>query len=309
VVSDEQPLITPQRPLIRIGYCTGLIMTPVGELLRESAARLAETSTTPRLDAELLLAYVLGWSRARTIAERDYCPTTIELAAFADLTARRSAGEPVAYLLGMRAFYGLELLVDRRVLVPRPETELLVELALDAARRVVATGVVPIIADIGVGSGAITAALATHVPSAQYYATDLSLDALDLARHNLERLGLADRVTLLHGDLLTALPAPVDLLISNPPYTILAEIDPAVHAYEPHLALDGGGSDGADIYRRLIPQIPACLRPGGTVLLEIGAWQAAIVVDLLRTYLPDSCTEVHRDLADRDRVICSRRTA
>jgi release factor glutamine methyltransferase len=284
-------------------------MTRIRELVREATAQLAETSTTPRLDAELLLADVLGWSRARTIAERDYVPVPVQIAAFTELVRRRAAGEPVAYLLGRREFYGLELQVDRRVLIPRPETELLVELAIATARQMLSGGVLPVIADIGVGSGAITAALATNLPSAQLYATDVSCDALDLARENLERLGLTERVTLLQGDLLAPLPTPVDMIVSNPPYTILAEIAPDVAMYEPHLALDGGGSDGADLYRRLIAQVPAFLRPGGAVLLEIGAWQSEVVSGLLRVHLPESSLEIHRDLADRDRVIVSRRTA
>ena len=271
----------------------------VGILLREATAQLSATSATPRLDAELLLAHVLGWPRARLLAERDDQPAAAQTAAFAALIARRSALEPVAYLVGHKAFYGLDLEVTPATLVPRPETELLVELALDEARRREAAVV---IADIGTGSGAIAIALASHLPTATIYATDVAVAALEVARRNVVRHGLSERVRLYHGDLLAPLPGPVDLLVSNPPYTILAEVEPNVYAHEPHLALDGG-PDGAAVYRRLVAKLSDYVRPGGAVLLEIGAWQGALVAKLLRALYPTATVSVHQDLAGRDRVV------
>jgi release factor glutamine methyltransferase len=290
----------------------------VGDLLREATARVGVISTTPRLDAELLLAHVLSWPRARLLAERGHQVTVEEAAAFATLVARRAMLEPVAYLVGRKEFYGLELEVTPDTLVPRPETELLVELALaEARRRTTDEGPQPgafvpssalggrwslAIADIGTGTGAIAIALASQLPAALVYATDLSAAALAVAGRNVARYGLGGRVRLLHGDLLEPLPGPVDLLVSNPPYTILDEVEPNVRAHEPRLALDGG-PDGAAVYRRLLAIAPAYLRPGGAILLEIGAWQGALVADLLREAYPAAAVSVHQDLAGHDRVV------
>ena len=278
----------------------------VGTLLREATAQLSATSATPRLDAELLLAHVLGWPRARLLAERDDQPTEAQAATFAALIARRTTLEPVAYLVGHKAFYGLELEVTPATLVPRPETELLVELALDEVRRreaaVSGQRSAVVIADIGTGSGAIAIALASHLPTATIYATDVSAAALAVARRNVMRHGLSERVRLYHGDLLAPLPGPVDLLVSNPPYTILAEVEPNVFAHEPHVALDGG-PDGAAIYRRLVAHLSDYVRPGGAMLVEIGAWQGALMASLLQATYPTATVSVHQDLAGRDRVV------
>ncbi len=275
----------------------------VQQALRAAVARLRSSSPTAQLDAELLLAYTLNWSRARVVAERTALLSPEQQAAFAALVERRAALEPVAYLIGHREFYGLDLLVDRRVLVPRPETELLVELAIATAQCAARPGLA--IADIGVGSGAIAIALAMHLPQATVFGVDLSSDALAVAAANVARYGLQSRITLLEGDLLTPLPGPVDLIVSNPPYTILSDIDEGVYRHEPHLALDGG-PDGLACYRRLIAAAPAYLNPGGAILLEIGAWQAADVAHLLRQAFPAADISVHRDLAGHDRVIRAR---
>lgn len=247
------------------------------------------------------MAHVLGWSRARLLAEHEYQPDAAQVAAFQQLLARRRTGAPVAYLVGQRAFFGFDVLVDPRVLVPRPETEVLVEvaLALLAAWR----HPQPLtIADIGTGSGAIALALALHLPHAHIYATDLSPAALEVARLNVQHRGVGARVHLLQGDLLEPLPHPVDVIISNPPYTILATIAANVRQHEPHLALDGG-PDGLHLYRRLLAQVPAWLRPGGLLLLEIGATQAPPVATLVRAALPAAAVRVHTDLAGWERVV------
>lgn len=237
------------------------------------------------------------------VAERDYALTPEQQATFAALVARRAAHEPVAYLTGHREFFGIDLLVDRRVLIPRPETEVLVEMVLAEARRY---GNAPLtIADVGVGSGAIAIALAMHLPHAILYGVDLSASALEVAAANIARYHLQDRLTLLEGDLLEPLPGPVDLIVSNPPYTILNEIEEGVYRYEPHLALDGG-PDGLDCYRRLIAAAPAYLKPQGAILLEIGAWQSEAVVHLLHQAMPQAEIGIQRDLAGRERVVWAR---
>ncbi len=277
----------------------------VRSLLAWAMDLLRPASTTPRLDAELLLAHVLGWSRARLIAEGTAVLAAHELAAFQQLVARRAAQEPVAYLIGHREFYGLDLLVDARVLVPRPETELAVDMALAVAAELGSATMPLCIADIGTGSGAIAIALAMHLPTARIYATDASADALAVATENVARHHVEQQVILLQGDLLTPVPEPLHLIVSNPPYTLLDQIDPDVYRYQPHLALDGG-PDGLALYRRLAAQLPGYLHPHGAVVLEIGAWQAADVVALLAAALPQAQITVHRDLAERDRVVVAR---
>jgi release factor glutamine methyltransferase len=295
----------------------------IAQALAWASHNLRATSKTPRLDAELLLSHVLGWGRAQLLAEGRRLLTQAQEAAFRNLVVRRAALEPVAYLIGYKEFYGIDFIVDRRALMPRPETELLVELALEYARRrtkdegrrtrgepsrEIAQASLAIgrssfvVADVGTGSGAIAVALALHLPAALVIAIDISPGALALAQQNVERYNLAGRVRLLHGDLLEPLAVPADLIVSNPPYTILSKIDEGVRRYEPHQALDGG-ADGLEVYRRLLHQAPAKLRPGGAVLLEIGAPQGAAVIDLARRAFPVATIGVHKDLAGHDRVV------
>lgn len=274
----------------------------LAQTLALAVEALRDVSDTPRLDAEILLAHALGWSRARVLARLQETIPDDALQAFRVLVQRRAASEPVAYLTGRKEFYGLEFFVDRRVLVPRPETETLVAAALEWARQRFSPHDTLLIADIGTGSGCIAVALAVHLPNAMIYATDLSSDALTVARQNVERHGVADRVVLLCGDLLAPLPQPVDLLVSNPPYTVLDDIDAGVRLHEPHLALDGG-SDGLAIYRRLLAAAPQALRPGGALMLEIGATQAEAVTALARRAFPSAAVRVLRDLAGWDRVV------
>jgi release factor glutamine methyltransferase len=306
----------------------------VARTLAWATDQLRVASSTPRLDAELLLAHVLGWSRAHVLAEARALLADADLTAFRALIARRAALEPVAYLLGHKEFYGLDFIVDRSVLVPRPETELLVDLALELARLratdhrppttdhrlaqnkaedvLTRSPVHPftrspnrssvVVGDIGTGSGCIAVAVAANLPGALVYAVDISPDALHVARQNVERHGLIDCVRLLQGDLLDPLPEPVDLLISNPPYTVLSEIDAGVRQHEPQLALDGG-PDGLEVYRRLLAAAPARLRPGAAILLEIGATQGAALCELARAQFPAARVALHQDLAGLDRVV------
>jgi release factor glutamine methyltransferase len=277
-------------------------MTTIREALQAARSKLDPHSPSARLDAEVLLAYVLGVSRAWLIAEGQRDLTGAQSSAFNALITRRAAGEPVAYIVGHREFYGNEFVVDRRVLVPRPETELLIDLALGWAGRRSEQGPL-LIADIGTGSGCIAITLALKLPSARVFAVDLSADALEVAKLNVERHGVGDRVLLLHGAGCVPLPSPVDLVASNPPYTRLEEVDANVRQWEPHLALDGGGSDGFDLPRQLLAETRSYLRPCGAVAMEIAAWQGELARATAQHLFPSANVTVHRDLAGLDRTL------
>lgn len=277
-------------------------MKTVRDALQWGANRLHTASTTPRLDAEVLLADLLGVSRAGLIARlHDTVPRDV-FKAFQGRIARRERGEPVAYILGRKAFYGREFLVDARVLIPRPETELLVERAL----ALLAETPAPRIADIGTGSGCIAITLAAERPDALVIATDVSEGALAVARANAERHGVADRVDFRRGSLLEPLDAPVHLIVANLPYVGTEEmrvLAPDVATYEPHVALFAG-PDGLALIRELLAQVsPAVLLPGGAIVLEIGYAQGAAVAQLARERWPEAQVVVHRDLAGLDRVV------
>lgn len=271
----------------------------LGELLKQATQQLSESSPSARLDAELLLCHVLGFSRARLLAERQHQPSEAQIQQFQSLLERRLNLEPVAYLTGEKAFYDLDFFVDKRVLIPRPETELLVERAIAHAKARPA----PVrIADIGTGSGAIAITLAVHLPTAEVSAVDLSPEALSVALRNAERHNVQAKLKLLPGDLTAPLSGSYDLIVSNPPYTIMAEIDENVRRHEPHLALDGG-EQGMEVYQRLLAELPPLLKPDGAILLEIGAWQAQLVRELAQAYFPQSQIQVLQDLAGLDRVV------
>ncbi|HIC94981.1 MAG TPA: peptide chain release factor N(5)-glutamine methyltransferase, partial [Anaerolineae bacterium] len=266
---------------------------------------------SPRLDAELLLAHAMGLTRARLLAQFDRELSPAELARYRQLIERRRAHEPVAYIVGHQEFYGLDFYVDRRVLIPRPETELLVERAIKLAGEVGdrGYGLYPLtLADVGTGSGAIAVSLAVHLPQATIYALDSSAEALEVAARNVRRHGIEGRVHLLRGDLLSPLPEPVDLIVANLPYVSeaeLAELPPQIRRYEPLSALDGG-PDGLRHIRRLLAQAGGYLRPQGAILLEIGATQGAEMIELARRYFPMASIEVVKDYAGLDRVVIVR---
>jgi release factor glutamine methyltransferase len=270
-------------------------------LLHAAARRLAIHSPTPRLDAEVLLAHLLGWSRARLLAESDLAVSPDIAARFEALLQRRENLEPVAYLLGTKEFFGLEFAVDARVLVPRPETELLVERALALAQG--RPGPLQI-ADVGTGSGAIAVALAHHLPTATIYALDISPAALDVAATNVARHQLEARVHLRQGDLLAALPAGtrLDLLVSNPPYATPATVDANVPRHEPHLALFAA-DDGLAIYRHLLEDAPAYLKPDAALLLELGSGLSEAVSAIAQAAFPGAQLHLYPDLAGILRVL------
>ena len=275
-----------------------------------------------RLDAELLLAAACRQTRAWLLAHGDEPLNQAETLRFAGFVERRARHEPVAYILGHKEFYGLDLLVDRRVLIPRPETETLVVEALAWLRRasiITSTaradptdlspsrgeGSITVI-DVGTGSGALALALAAHTPPdrVRLVAGDVSPDALAVAGANAARLGLTERVTFVQSDLLLCIDARARLIVANLPYVARAawaELAPDISAYEPHLALDGG-ADGLDLFRRFFAQAPAHLAPGGALLLEIGWQQAAAVRFLAQAAFPHAQVDIVQDLAGQDRV-------
>jgi release factor glutamine methyltransferase len=269
------------------------------KVLNWTAGRFAERSLgSPRLDAEVLLGHALKLSRVQLYTGHDKPLGPDELTAFRDLVRRRLAGEPVAYLVGEQEFWSLALKVDPRVLIPRRDTETLVEVGLAAARTVAG----PLVADVCTGSGAVALALAHELPDARVVGSDLSPGALAVARENVARHGLGARVALVVADLLEPLAGPFDLILSNPPYVPSAEIATltAEVRREPRAALDGG-PDGLALIRRLVPQAAARLRRGGVLALEHACDQGPRVAALLGAAGLVDVTTV-RDLAGLDRV-------
>jgi release factor glutamine methyltransferase len=224
--------------------------------------------------------------------------------AYHDLVWRRLCGEPTPYIIGRADFYDIELAVAPVAAIPRPETELLVEEALAlAGKRLQGTPSLTIM-DVGTGCGAIALALATHLPSAQIIASDISPAALALAQGNAERLGLASAVRFLCGDLLAPLEQPVDIVVANLPYVRSAEwqgLPVEIRCHEPREALDGG-PDGLRVIERLLRQAPAYLCPGAALLLEIGYDQGPAVVALASEVFPEAAIGVKKDLASLDRL-------
>jgi len=257
---------------------------------------------SPELDAELLLASVLGWNRARLLAHSDHMLTESEMASWLALLARRQGREPLAYILGRREFYGLDFIVDRHVLIPRPETELVVEQVLAWATS--RTGRLDL-ADVGTGSGCIALALATHLPGATVYALDASAGSLEVAAANLARHALTKQVILLQSDLLEQLPGRVDAIIANLPYVRSDEmpsLQPEIREHEPWAALDGG-LDGLGPIRKLLAQAGPHLASAGAVFLEIGAEQGPAAQGIARQQFPNGNTQVLPDYAGLDRVL------
>ncbi len=308
----------------------------VQELLAKARQRLAEAGcATPALDAEILLAHTLAQERTWLYIHPRKRIGQEQLAMFNQLLDRRARREPVAYIVGRKEFFGLEFQVNRHVLIPRPETELLVETALEvvASAGQVAIGQRGIefsqskthtvlagqrqgnqkpsihIVDVGTGSGCIAIALATRLPGVTLFAIDVAANALALARQNARRHNVTDRIAFLRGSLLQPLDQAVDLIVSNPPYVSrseLQEVSPEISQYEPRLALDGG-EDGLTVIGQLLLQAKDRLRPGGAMLVEIGSTQGHRVVQLARDCFPTAGVSVKKDLAGLDRLLVVRR--
>jgi release factor glutamine methyltransferase len=251
------------------------------------------------LEAEILLRHVLTITRPQLYQGLDAEFGKTEEESFFQLIERRWQGEPSAYITGHREFYGLDFYVDRNVLIPRPESEFLVEKALEIARnRDIAT-----LVDVGTGCGAIAISLARHITGIKIYATDISLPALKVAKRNCHRHDVADRIELLHGNILEPLPGPIDLIIANLPYVRKSEIpDSGPLSFEPVLALDGG-HDGIAMIHALLRQVKDKLSPGGCMLLEIGEGQADVVTDIIDEVFASARIEVTGDYAGIERVM------
>jgi release factor glutamine methyltransferase len=284
-------------------------MTNIAEAIEMGTSALAETGQpVPRLDVQVLLGHVLDMDRAMLIAHPEMHLTGEQEQLFQQLLERRKQSEPIAYLVGHKVFYDLDFLVDRRVLIPRPETELLVEAALKIIRDLLANGQTPVVADIGTGSGVIPITLAVQEPCLPYvYASDISLDALRVARLNCQRHAVEHRVHLLHGDLLSPLPEPVDVVTANLPYVGTDEmriLAPDVRAYEPHLALFSGtqGLDLLEIFFKEAQQ-SGKLKEHAVLLLEIGYQQREAIDHLLHELWPQATVTFEKDYAGWDRLV------
>jgi release factor glutamine methyltransferase len=283
----------------------------VGRALLAATRRLRETgSDSPQLDSAILMAHVLGVSKGWLYAHPTRQLTPDEISRFEELVRRRMGQEPVAYLVGFKPFYGLDITVDRRVLIPRPETEILVDRVLEHLQRRAKEGDASKVADIGSGSGAIAVALAVNVPGLIVYAADISEDALAVAAQNIWRYGVGDQVQLAPGNLLDAVPEPVDVIVANLPYIAspdLANLAPQVRDFEPVLALDGG-PDGLDVIRMFLaalggPRGHQVLQPGGRVYLEIGWNQGDTARALAQGAFPGADVSVLVDYAGLDRIV------
>jgi release factor glutamine methyltransferase len=261
-------------------------------ILTAAATRLAAVSDTPRLDAELLLAHALGITREELLLGGP----PEDAPGYESLLKRRLAGEPIAYITGMRDFWTITLAVTPAVLIPRPDSETLIEAAVDHFRDSAPASIL----DLGTGSGALLLAALDQWPGASGLGIDRSADALAVARGNAERLGMAERACFALGDWAEGIGDRFDLVLCNPPYVEHGAAAADVAAHEPHAALFAG-ADGLDAYRVLAPRFGRLIAPGGLVAIEIGAGQAAAVCALLAA--EGLAGSIRRDLAGRDRCI------
>lgn len=282
-----------------------------GEAVRWAAAQLHAVTDHPRLEAELLLAYLSDVPRTRILAHPEAALTSKLALSYVACIDRRASAEPLPYITGHMEFFGLDFRVTPDVLIPRPETELLVEVSLGwlrerapdrAENSSLGQGISAV--DVGTGSGCIAVSLAVQARGLQLYAVDLSTPALWVAKANAREHGVVDRITFLAGSLLVPLPERVDLIVSNPPYVTEAEWKalPASVQREPRGALVSG-PDGLDAVRGLLLQATACLQPGGLLLVEIGERQGDAVLGLARAAFPDAEIQILLDLAGKERVL------
>jgi release factor glutamine methyltransferase len=295
---------------------SAIVSTNEFELLRQvlsdGVGRLFHAGIeTAGLDAEVILGHVLSMTREQLLASPDLPLRAAQTRQYRSLLSRRLAREPVAYITRRQEFWSLDFRVPPVVLVPRPETERLVETALALAREWPRAGALRIL-DIGTGSGAIAISLAKELPSSVVWATEISREALEIAQSNAVRNGVADRIHFSLGDLFAALgeaPRRFDLIVSNPPYIRAAEIDtlePEVSLWEPRLALDGG-VDGLDFYRRIARDARDYLAARGTIALEIGADAGKEIVKIFSELGNYAGLKIIQDYAGRERVVVARR--
>lgn len=294
-------------------------MTVAAALAWAAPALASAGIDTPRLDAQLLLAWTLKASREDLARDPERILAERERVIFGKAVSLRTERRPLPYITGEAWFYGRAFKINRAVLIPRPETEGLAQAALEKCRNEPASEPLRFadikIADIGTGSGCLAVTLALERPGARVWATDLSADALKLARKNVVRYDLTERVTLLGGDLLGPLPPGLrfEIIVSNPPYVAEAErpaLPPEVRDYEPALALSGepgaAGADGTRLHRRLLASAPAHLTPGGWLLMEVGQGQAEAVAQAARDGGYDDVA-IRQDMAGIGRVVLGRK--
>lgn len=282
----------------------------VGRLLQWTADYLKRHGAdTPRLDAEVLLAHALGCRRIDLYTAFEQVPTDSARATFREMVLRRAEGMPVAYLVGHREFYSLDFLVTPDVLIPRPETELVVLTLIERARQWASQEIA--ICDVGTGSGNIAVAAAKHLPRSLITAIDISAPALDVARANAQRHGVLDRIELIQSDLLAAI-APdkrFHFVVSNPPYVAESErncVAPDVRSYEPAIALIGG-KQGTEVLATLIPQAVEHLYPGGHLIVEVSPMIHQAVVALIEADNRLALGPTVNDLARLPRVVQAQR--
>jgi release factor glutamine methyltransferase len=288
-------------------------LTPVrvSSLLAEAVAELTlHQIANPRLEAEVLLAYVLATDRAGLYMHLRDSLSSPHAETFRHLIQRRAQHEPLQYITGTQEFWSLPFMVDKRVLIPRPETEVVVETALRSISQSTIhnpQSAIQIL-DVGTGSGCIAIALAKELPHAQLWATDVSSDALRVARNNAEHHDVARQIIFLQGDLFAPIADKTiefEMIVSNPPYLVhdeIATLQPEICDWEPHRALDGG-RDGLDFYRRLLSESPAFLRSGGWLIMEIGQGQRQAIMRLLQEQPQLRVSFSVPDYSGHDRVV------
>ena len=287
-------------------------MFPGGEVLTvaQARARLARTFDqngieTPALDARILVGHALGLGHAALAGASERRLTAEEVERVSALAARRVLREPIARIVEMREFWGLSLRVGPATLVPRPETETVVETALRALDAQGERSRALSIADLGTGSGALLLALLSELPGARGVGTDLDPAAVAIARDNAQRLGLADRAYFIAGDFTAAIAGPFDLVVSNPPYIRsgdIASLSPDVRDNDPHLALDGG-PQGLSAYESIAADAKRLLAPAGHLVVELGAGQAQAAAALFRSAGLEVVQPARRDLAGVERAL------
>ena len=277
----------------------------VRDLLNEAIHQLNSAGVdTPRLDAEVIFSYMLDQDRSWLYAHSHDIMSTELRERYAQLIQRRVEREPVAYITGQREFFGLTFEVTPAVLIPRPETELLVEEALRLVRSQTGSRQ-GLITDVGTGSGCIAVTLAVHLPQTQFLAVDLSAEALAVARRNAQRHGVLERIQFVQGDLLAGINGPFQLIISNPPYIAedeLPTLAPEIINYEPHLALTDHRT-GLTVIERLLRAAFDRVHPKAGLLIELGTGQGQPVLDLAQSLWPTARLKILKDLAGHDRLL------
>ena len=278
-------------------------MASLREVIQQTH-RVLEESGIPdaRLEAEVMVMSLMRMPRQDIYAHQEAEVGAQQKQELAGIVARRLKREPLAYILGYREFYGINLLVNSSVMIPRPETETMVEHALFMALMGMESRDL-VIADVGTGCGAIAVNLAIHLPAARIYAVDISDGVLDVASYNVRAHNVADRVILGKGNLLEPVPEPVDLIVANLPYIPakrIASLQPEIQ-WEPQEALDGG-PEGLDQIRGLLSQAPGKVKENATILLELDPEQVPLVKEIAQRQFPDATLSVEQDLAHQDRI-------